>query len=657
MTDERMKGIRTKLIARSETISINWFNAVISSNDNNENKAELQERIRNLTSDAIEIIVKKQYEQQKALSTGMELASISHLNTDIIGRTVEVLTYELTRDLTPEELHHIHPNLSSLIAAMSMGFFNEMERSILEEQERVKEILLRDLLLADARLREVNDKLEARVQQRTFELNRLNEELKQQIRERTIAEKKLRDRENLLSVILDSSMVWIGLLDNEGRFLLTSRESLEFHGGKPSDVLGKPFWDMPWWDHSETIKNRVRDAILEAGRGRPSKFDVYHLDKSGNKVDVEFSIRPVRDEDGRVAYLIPEGVNITQRKKREKELELSRDRLLGLLENTKDILFSFDGRGLITFIGPQVENFGYSRKDMIGKGIERVIALLHPEDRGKATAMLKRRLQEKDDTPMVYRVVDHEGNIHWVEENVMIITDEGGKVSSVNGVIRDVTDRKRIEEELIKVNEVLRLVNRIMRHDIKNRLSAAYGILGILVEKEQVDRELLGEALRSVESTIGITRRMEELESLMQLREAGEKRSLADLIKAATVDHRIKTSIRGDCTVSVDDAFISVVENLVSNSIMHGGASSVRFDIREKGNVCRLKVTDDGGGVPDDVKELIFEESFSWGPNKGTGLGLFIARKVIESYGGSIMVEDNRPKGARFIIHIPAAQE
>jgi two-component system sensor kinase len=328
-----------------------------------------------------------------------------------------------------------------------------------------------------------------------------------------------------------------------------------------------------------------------------------------------------------------------------------------LLENTKDILFSFDGRGRVTFIGPQVENFGYSRKDILGKSIERVIALLHPDDRRKASVMVQRRLKEKDDTPMVYRVIDREGEIHWIEESVMIITDDEGNVAAVNGVIRDITDRKRIEEELIKVNEVLRLVNRIMRHDIKNRLTAAYGILGILVEKEQVDRELLREALGSVESTINITRRMEELESLIQLREAGEKRSLADMIRAAVVDHKIRTSIKGNCLVSVDDAFISVLENLITNSIRHGGAKSLKFEIKKKGEMCQLKVTDNGEGVPDDVKEMIFEESFSWGPNKGTGLGLFIARKVIESYGGSIKVEDNKPRGARFIIDLPAVKD
>jgi PAS domain S-box-containing protein len=657
MTDELADGIRTKLKAREDAISRNWFKAITPSGATKEHKKALKESIQSFTSEAVGILLKKQFEQQKALTLGNDLARITDQSTDTIGRTVEVLTYELTRDLSSEELHYVHPNLTSLAASVSMGFFNEVRRSILEEQGRIKETLLQDLLFADNRLREVNEKLEARVQQRTFELNRLNEELKQQVHDRAVAERKLRDRENLLSVILDSSMVWIGLLDNEGRFLLTSKESLHFHGGKPTQVLGKHFWEMPWWGHSKELKNKVKKAIQDAGKGKSSKFDVYHLDKRGNKVDVEFSIRPVRDEEGKVTYLIPEGVNITERKEKMRDLERSRERLTDILENTKDILFSIDEKGKITYISPQIELFGHRREDLEGAGMEALMSLLHPDDRKEASAMFRKRIETKDETPLVYRIMDQGGGTRWVEETAMVITDGNGRVSGVNGVIRDITKRKLVEEELVKVNDVLKLVNRITRHDIKNRLAAAYGILGILAEREPGNVELVREALRSVEGTLEITRRMQELESLSHLGKGEETRPLAGMIEEAVRHFQIETSIKGDCMVAVDEAFISVIENLVSNSIKHGEATNVQFTIKRKRKRCMLEMKDDGDGIPDSIKHFVFDESFSWGPNRGSGLGLFIAGKVIKSYGGSIMVEDNKPKGTRFIIDLPVSRE
>jgi len=657
MSDDPFSGIRIKFTTRADAISRNWCNSIIPPGTDKDRREEIEEQIHELTEQAIGIILRKQFDQKSSISMGQSLAKIAGNNTEIIGRTLEVLTYEYTRDLTPEELSIVHPTLSSFTASVSLGFMNGIKGSLLEEQERIKNILLKDLLSADARLREINEKLEARVEQRTFELKRLNEELKEHVHEREVAERKLRERENLLSVVFDSSVVWIGLLDREGRMILPNRGSLDFLGIQPSDVIGRYFWETPWWSHSERLRTEVEKAIREAGKGRSTTLEVHHIDREGNMIEVELSIRPVRNEEGEVAFIIPEGVNVTGRKEKERDLERSRSQLIDLIENTKDIMFSFDNRGIITFIGPQVENFGYRREELIGKSIEGIMEVLDTDDRQKASEMFKRRLADGDDTSTVYRIMDRGGGLHWIEENVVIKTDPDGNLLAVNGVIRDITDRKLVEEELVKVNEVLRLVNRIMRHDIKNRLSVAYGILGILAEKDNIESDLIGEALNSVEGTIEIAKRMEELESLIKLRDAGEKRSLSEIITEVSGNAGVKISVEGDCPVVVDGAFISVIENLVSNSVKHGGAKEVRFRIRKKKNRCELEVIDDGEGVPDSIRDLLFEESFSWGPNKGTGLGLFIAKKVIESYGGSIRVGESKTGGARFIVVLPAGEQ
>ena len=101
----------------------------------------------------------------------------------------------------------------------------------------------------------------------------------------------------------------------------------------------------------------------------------------------------------------------------------------------------------------------------------------------------------------------------------------------------------------------------------------------------------------------------------------------------------------------VDKAIYSVIDNIVNNAIVHGKTDRVDISIEDKGEFCEIRIADYGVGIPDDIKHLIFEEGFKY-RSKGSGLGLYIVKKVIERYGGEILVEDNKPSGAVFTLRI-----
>lgn len=107
--------------------------------------------------------------------------------------------------------------------------------------------------------------------------------------------------------------------------------------------------------------------------------------------------------------------------------------------------------------------------------------------------------------------------------------------------------------------------------------------------------------------------------------------------------------MNGDAKVFANQGIFSVFDNLVSNAVKHGGASEVRITITEKQKVI-VKVEDNGKGIPDRILKGIFEKGFTTG--KGSGLGLYIVRKLIESYGGDIRAEKT-DKGAVFVIELP----
>ncbi|KYC45700.1 MAG: sensory histidine kinase AtoS [Candidatus Methanofastidiosum methylothiophilum] len=107
-----------------------------------------------------------------------------------------------------------------------------------------------------------------------------------------------------------------------------------------------------------------------------------------------------------------------------------------------------------------------------------------------------------------------------------------------------------------------------------------------------------------------------------------------------------------DCEIIGDEALTSVIDNIINNSITHGKTDKINIEVTAEENTCHVKIIDYGKGIPDSIKGRIFDEEFSYGESRGTGIGLYIAKKTIERYGGEIEVKDTKPQGATFILKL-----
>src|SRR5688572_21295471 len=113
--------------------------------------------------------------------------------------------------------------------------------------------------------------------------------------------------------IFDQTFQFIGLLDVEGTLLDANRTALNFVGVGAGDVIGKPFWETPWWTHSPPLQEKLREAIGNAARGEVVRFEVTHPARDGQMHYIDFSLKPVYDAAGQVVLLISEGRDITNR--------------------------------------------------------------------------------------------------------------------------------------------------------------------------------------------------------------------------------------------------------------------------------------------------------------------------------------------------------
>jgi PAS domain S-box-containing protein len=133
---------------------------------------------------------------------------------------------------------------------------------------------------------------------------------------------RLRAAERRFRAIFDQTFQFIGLLSRDGTVLEANRTALEFAGVRTEDVIGKPFWETPWWTHSALLQEQLRQAIAAAAEGRMVRFEATHPATDGRLHDIDFSVKPVRDDQGDVVLLIPEGRDVTERKQGETERTL-----------------------------------------------------------------------------------------------------------------------------------------------------------------------------------------------------------------------------------------------------------------------------------------------------------------------------------------------
>jgi len=145
--------------------------------------------------------------------------------------------------------------------------------------------------------------------------------IQRDVTERLREARMLEESERRFQAIFNSTFQFIGVLDPQGAILEANQASLDFVGCSNADIIGKPFWETPWWTHSPKLQKRLRDGIMEAAHGKLVRFEAEHIGKEGQTAVIDFSLKPVMNEQGEVVLIIPEGRDITERVLAEEEAQ------------------------------------------------------------------------------------------------------------------------------------------------------------------------------------------------------------------------------------------------------------------------------------------------------------------------------------------------
>ncbi len=230
-----------------------------------------------------------------------------------------------------------------------------------------------------------------------------------------------------------------------------------------------------------------------------------------------------------------------------------------------------------------------------------------------------------------------------IQESLRIEGDDeiSELADSVNSALFEL---KKSRNELEKALENLKVINRVLRHDLLNDLTAIKGYSEIGVEVCEYCRKIEERADKAVR-TIKLLRDVEETIKEVDL----QVFRLSEVIGDVMGNYEIEFEITGDADVLADNGIYSVFENLVNNSIKHGKSNRIVFEIIDEGEFVHVIMKDFGAGIPEESLDSIFDEGYSL--SGSTGIGLYIVKKFIEKYGGKIEAETSEREGAVFHLY------
>jgi PAS domain S-box-containing protein len=485
-------------------------------------------------------------------------------------------------------------------------------------------------------------------------------------------EEALRRTEERYRVLFDANPVGILAGDVHGNIYGANAALLRMIGYSKEDVeSGRLRWTEitpPEWLPLDW------EAVAEArAHGVCTPFEKEYFRKDGSRVPVivGFTLLGEAREDS-VAFI----VDITDRKRAEQALLENTERLEMAQTAGRAGVFDWDvASGRLIWTEQPERLFGLEPGEFEGR-LEDWEKRVVEEDARQVRATLKEAFARQDrQATFEFRAIRPDGKLLWLFGQASIFYDGEGKPKRMIGVNIDITDRKKIEDELRRSNADLSQFAYAVSHDLREplRMMSAFSEM---LNRRYGDR--LGDDGREMtDYIIGGSRRMEALLSdLLMYSRIGESATAPGpvdsdaAVQAALVNLAGLLKASGASVVAAEPLpevqahgthMVQLMQNLIGNAVKFRDSERplvIRVAAQRTGREVRFSVEDNGIGIEPRHQEYVFRMFKRLHPDReGTGIGLALCRKIVESYAGRIWVESEPGKGSTFFFTLPAARE
>ncbi len=426
------------------------------------------------------------------------------------------------------------------------------------------------------------------------------------------------------------------ILDTDGNIVMVNRAMGNHLGYDPEQLVGEPASTFLLGEDSER-GSEIIASLIESDEKEWETWEMQVETRDGTVTSHENKIAILTDEAGNFAGSVGVVRGITDRKKREEDLE----RYETVVEAVGDPVYALDEDGIITFVNDATESMtGYDADALVGSHIRKILAadgvdvgsnriraLLGDPDRRATTFEVNVETSDGDQIPS--------------EVHIALLPTPDDTFRGTAGIIRDIEKRKEREERLEQFASVV-------SHDLRGPLNVILG--RVEMARQSIDSDEL-------DAIAEAATRMEELiEDLLTLARQGQTVGDSEQVSLSSVARQAWQSIETPAatldswtTLSVEadpDRLQELLENLFQNAVGHGG-DTVDVTLDQLDDADGFYVADDGPGIPEDEREAVFDHGYT--TNKGgTGFGLSIVERIAEAHGWSVSVTEGGDGGARF---------
>lgn len=489
------------------------------------------------------------------------------------------------------------------------------------------------------------------------------------------------------SEIFNEIFAFWGTLSPDGKVRNLFGKAFKKAGMDPEVLVGELFSETVFWQTSADMPLKLKAAINQAKtEGTATSVLKFRL-SAKQQILIELQIHALHDADS-VSELFIFAKEITRGGKHDEKVKESTDHLLFAAENAEIGLWYWDLiKDNFTLTPKGFELFGISRQTKIT--YRSFLDLLHPEDKHKVEAAIAESQALGKDYSVEYRVVFPNGDIHWIASRGRSFLDNSGNSKTMAGIVQAITAKKLASEELSKVyghekkardeaEEASRAKDfflAVISHELRTPLNAILGWTRILLGKD-LDEKTRKKALETIETSARSQAKL--LDDLLDSSRVASGRlklefreidlleiirTVLNLQKPTADSKKIEIGfLPGTERISVfGDAnrLQQVISNLLSNALkftQDGG--NIMIDTRVEDQIAVVNITDSGRGINPESMPYIFRQ-FRQGEDGssdkgGLGLGLSIAKILVEKHGGSIYAEsEGIGFGSTFTIKLP----
>jgi PAS domain S-box-containing protein len=463
------------------------------------------------------------------------------------------------------------------------------------------------------------------------------------------------------------------VITTKSEIIFANQAMADLVGEELEKILGKNGYNY-LKDNSEKIAREDFEK-LEKGEKYNIIADLEVTRKDGKKIQVESNSSLIMYKGQNAILAVVR--DVTHRRLLEKEIIRSEEKYRSLVDLAPDGIATISFTGEVLWVNNSFSTLtGFSQEELVGKNLL-ALGTIRPIDMPKFVGLFLDVLKGRDIPQIEFNWVNKTGKVGWAEAKFSVIDNELTKKKEILAIIRDITDRKAMEEKIKNYTHEIELlaekrakkllesekmiavgtIASTVTHDLRGPLNTIRNAVYLMEKKPEKTAEMREVIVKTIDNASKMLSEIKEKwnEEKLEIKNIEVKDFIESIIAETPITPNIEIQMNlQKIFIDIDQLKIRrVIENLVRNAMdATPGKGVISISNKNEDGYIVIEVKDTGAGIPEEILNNLFQPFYTT-KSTGTGLGLYNCKKIIEAHGGSIKVKSILGSGSTFILSFP----